>query len=109
MTPSIDIVRCVVEHPDYFQGAGVDTFVGMGDTALEALDDALETCAANGKDSEGADLPDDIEWPDIEAQQQLLREAHCNLGYAISRDPDYADKGDDYNTPSVYMLIKVTL
>lgn len=109
MTPSIDIVRCYVEHPDYFQGADPYTFVGMGDTALEALDDALETCAANGRDSAGADLPDDVDWPSIPQQAALLTDAHCDLGYAISRDPAYADKGDDYNTPSVYLLIKVTL
>ena len=107
MKPQIDIVRCFIEHPDYFQGAGADIFVGMGDTALSALDDAIELCASDGQDSEGKDLPDDIEWPGRTDQEAILREAGCNLDYALSEDPDYAGNGEDYNDASIYLLIKV--
>jgi hypothetical protein len=79
MKPQIDVVRCYIEHPDYFQGADPDVFVGMGDTALSALDDALEFCASGGRDSEGKDLPDDLDWPSVSEQEQLLREAHCDV------------------------------
>jgi hypothetical protein len=80
MKPQIDIVRCYVEHPDYFQGAGADTFVGMGDTALEALDDAIDLCASNGQDSEGKDLPEDIEWPGPRVVAQAWRGAADRSG-----------------------------
>ena len=106
MKPQIDIVRCFIEHPDYFQGAGADIFVGMGDTALEALDDALGFCAMTSIDSEGKALPADLEWPSVPEQEQLLKEAHCDPVYAVSKDPDYADTDEAYE-PSVYLLIKV--
>ena len=106
MKPQINIVRCFVKHPDYFQGADLDIFVGMGDTALSALDDALEFCASGGRDSDGKALPADLEWPSVPEQKQLLREAHYNPVYAVSKDPDYADTDEAYE-PFVYLLIKV--
>jgi hypothetical protein len=49
-----NIIDQGVEHPDYFQGAGVygtefsDIYTGIGDSAYEALEDALDNAAENG-------------------------------------------------------------
>ena len=70
-----------VEHEQYFQGCGVsftsytDVATGIGSTAREALEDALDSLAQNDWDVEGfeAELPsgaENIELPD-DAHEEL--------------------------------------
>jgi hypothetical protein len=53
--PTFEIVDLGVDHPDYFQGFGVSftrydyCTYGIGDTAQEAYDDALDSMCQQGE------------------------------------------------------------
>lgn len=81
-----DLVDIGIEHSQYFQGFGTvgtqwdNASVGIGNDAREALDDCLESIAAQGFDVE--DLEDEIlsAYPDFADDSKVAQSAVVSTG-----------------------------
>lgn len=97
MTPIIthEIIDHGVEHEQYFQGCGVafteynEVFTGIGDSAYEALDDALENAAMSGYDVSGVEntLSDepDLPGPELDDDPESIADADACWHYVSIR------------------------
>lgn len=108
-----------VEHSQYFQGCGVaftefvDCFTGIGDTAREALDDAIENAAMAGYSVES--LEGELKGMDnLESvSETLLKEIETEWIDRIEREcRDYAfgiHPGESYSCPDCIKMAGYSL
>lgn len=84
--PLFEIIDLGVDHPDYFQGFGTSFTAfehctyGIGDTAEEAYQEALDRMACSGFESLVVTMPE-----------------HCPFSGAVETHPEDTGMNDDYN------------
>ncbi len=93
---SFEIINHGVEHSQYFQGCGLshtafeDIATGCGDSAKDALDDALDSLAENDWDVSSVknELSDECKYPKVEDGSEELNDVYHYVSVRVSSKED---------------------